>query len=765
MALNEIDKWDYRPRDRYLDPGSDSDSDMSWKGPHSPSFTIQSNVPDYQKMLQSQITSSSGWSDNRLDRTSDRYGLHSSPHLTSGSRSNDISYTDRRMYQTYQPSKYGLSGSPGYDSYMNRDFNEFTTGPLEETVNPVNLEDPLRPSGYTPSSYDLKKFDDELFGRSGKSNFLDGSGGNDSELNLDTPNTVNDSWISPPMRQTAKSELPPSDFKTPVRHNRAGILRDTSKYNDEKLNRGNIAVPSSETQITNSNHNSGWADRNNVDHGKTGPAGLGQWQKQHQNHMAFRNTEAQKSQGLATLFKHLSDDQLGSDKWESVRRAADAIINEKDMMIDKLKLRMMSLEEDDNKYEARLKRALISDVSGEEDAIRKITDLDIENASLKAEMAQMKAKKNAELDDLERKLGAAEHENEHLKSAIRTRVPGNDAIEKQISQLTNEREEWKGKFLDLRESHQQMKGRLDQLQDYLRDIPTMEETAANLQELNNLREETKFQKQQLEQLQNKLFNNKKLLSQRDLKIEELQNQMDHLSGKMNGIASELDRIKSDGEGAVLQRCQEEIVRLKEDNQRLAIDFEKAKKLLETSHRKVRHMEVKLQNEQKQSKGRVQQEEETVMALREESRQKDEQMMKMKRALKELGSKNQDLMEQNLIIREQLKHLEYLSTDETQKLQRRFTQEMGLCFSELQSLVNICMQRAEGQDPNMSMLLGVRPPTNEQELDTPVSSDEKQTLRHWLSKLRDLRSEVEKLRGMISNKYAEDMGDNLNCATQ
>ncbi|XP_076076468.1 centrosomal protein of 85 kDa-like isoform X1 [Mytilus galloprovincialis] len=765
MALNEIDKWDYRPRDRYLDPGSDSDSDMSWKGPHSPGFTIQSNVPDYQKMLQSQITSSSGWSDNRLDRTSDRYGLHSSPHLTSGSRSNDISYTDRRMYQTYQPSKYGLSGSPGYDSYMSRDFNEFTTGPLEETVNPVILEDPLRPSGYTPSSYDLKKFDDELFGRSGKSNFLDGSGGNDSELNLDTPNTVNDSWISPPMRQTAKSELPPSDFKTPVRHNRAGILRDTSKYNDEKSNRGNIAVPSSESQITNSNHNSGWADRNNVDHGKPGPAGLGQWQKQHQNHMAFRNTDGQKSQGLATLLKHLSDDQLGSDKWESVRRAADAIINEKDMMIDKLKLRMMSLEEDNNKYEARLKRALISDVSGEEDAIRKITDLDIENASLKAEMAQMKAKKNAELDDLERKLGAAEHENEHLKSAIRTRVPGNDAIEKQISQLTNEREEWKGKFLDLRESHQQMKGRLDQLQDYLRDIPTMEETAANLQELNNLREETKFQKQQLEQLQEKLFNNKKLLSQRDLKIEELQNQMDHLSGKMNGISSELDRIKSDGEGAVLQRCQEEIVRLKEDNQRLAIDFEKAKKLLETSHRKVRHMEVKLQNEQKQSKGRVQQEEETVMALREESRQKDDQTMKMRRALKELGCKNQDLMEQNLIIREQLKHLEYLSTDETQKLQRRFTQEMGLCFSELQSLVNICMQRAEGQDPNMSMLLGVRPPTNEQELDTPVSSDEKQTLRHWLSKLRDLRSEVEKLRGMISNKYAEDMGDNLNCATQ
>jgi hypothetical protein len=48
---------------------------------------------------------------------------------------------------------------------------------------------------------------------------------------------------------------------------------------------------------------------------------------------------------------------------------------------------------------------------------------------------------------------------------------------------------------------------------------------------------------------------------------------------------------------------------------------------------------------------------------------------------------------------------------------------------------------------------------------PASSDEKQTLRHWLSKLRDLRGEVEKLRGMICNKYAEDMGENLNCTQQ
>ena len=34
-------------------------------------------------------------------------------------------------------------------------------------------------------------------------------------------------------------------------------------------------------------------------------------------------------------------------------------------------------------------------------------------------------------------------------------------------------------------------------------------------------------------------------------------------------------------------------------------------------------------------------------------------------------------------------------------------ELAVCFAELQSLVQICVQCAEGQDPNISVLLGIR----------------------------------------------------------
>ena len=74
---------------------------------------------------------------------------------------------------------------------------------------------------------------------------------------------------------------------------------------------------------------------------------------------------------------------------------------------------------------------------------------------------------------------------------------------------------------------------------------------------------------------------------------------------------------------------------------------------------------------------------------------------------QFAGKNQDLMDENLILKDQIKQHEAMSADENQKLQRRFVSEMSVCFSELQSLVQICVQRAEGEDPNISLLLGMR----------------------------------------------------------
>jgi len=92
------------------------------------------------------------------------------------------------------------------------------------------------------------------------------------------------------------------------------------------------------------------------------------------------------------------------------------------------------------------------------------------------------------------------------------------------------------------------------------------------------------------------------------------------------------------------------------------------------------------------------------------------------------------MDEGLMLKDQLRQFQQTSMDETQKLQRRFVREMSLCFSDLQSLVQILVQQAEerrfvremslcfsdlqslvqilvqqaeGKDPNVSLLLGTR----------------------------------------------------------
>ncbi len=44
-------------------------------------------------------------------------------------------------------------------------------------------------------------------------------------------------------------------------------------------------------------------------------------------------------------------------------------------------------------------------------------------------------------------------------------------------------------------------------------------------------------------------------------------------------------------------------------------------------------------------------------------------------------------------------------------------------------------------------------------------DNLQSLKHKAARIRELRKNVDDLRALIANKYAEDIGDNIQCTTQ
>ena len=57
--------------------------------------------------------------------------------------------------------------------------------------------------------------------------------------------------------------------------------------------------------------------------------------------------------------------------------------------------------------------------------------------------------------------------------------------------------------------------------------------------------------------------------------------------------------------------------------------------------------------------------------------------------------------------ERVKELEQQLSGDLRQLEQRLLAELGATFSELQALVQICMERADGHDPNISILLGVK----------------------------------------------------------
>ena len=78
---------------------------------------------------------------------------------------------------------------------------------------------------------------------------------------------------------------------------------------------------------------------------------------------------------------------------------------------------------------------------------------------------------------------------------------------------------------------------------------------------------------------------------------------------------------------------------------------------------------------------------------------------------------------------------------------------------------MCSQRSQGQEPDISVLLTSHTDLDAEDAGSGSVAGGGTSVTQWLAKIGELRREGDKLRAQICNKYAEDMGDNITCATQ
>lgn len=159
---------------------------------------------------------------------------------------------------------------------------------------------------------------------------------------------------------------------------------------------------------------------------------------------------------------------------------------------------------------------------------------------------------------------------------------------------------------------------------------------------------------------------------------------------------------------------------------------------------------------------VAQEEGTSQALKEEAQRRETALQQLRTAVKELSVQNQDLIEKNLTLQEHLRQAQpgSPSSPDTAQLAFELHQELASCLQDLQAVCSIVTQRAQGHDPNLSLLLGIHSaqyPVIQLDLQKP------DVIRRKLEEVQQLRRDIEDLRTTMSDRYAQDMGEN--CVTQ
>eukprot|EP00112_Aurelia_sp_Birch-Aquarium-sp1_P012010 Seg2521.5_Seg2521.6 transcript_id=Seg2521.5_Seg2521.6/GoldUCD/mRNA.D3Y31 product="Centrosomal protein of 85 kDa" protein_id=Seg2521.5_Seg2521.6/GoldUCD/D3Y31 len=461
----------------------------------------------------------------------------------------------------------------------------------------------------------------------------------------------------------------------------------------------------------------------------------------------------------------------GPGKWDHVMNAKDDLIRQKDIIIARQKQTIEQLQQHIRDIEERINQNSFKMIAQRKDEKKHETALkeaECQISQLKAQLQNLANTKQEEIEKLQRKLGATEYELQKLEKGFKDVGSGQAKEIAELKQKIEERgtadQSMKKSLEALQEDLRKERRKAQSLQQYLQDLPTAEEHNKSLQQIKESKTEKQKLEETIESLEKRLRSMKDEVKQRDSSLEQERASREEAGNELKRMSDHLDRYKArEKDGPVTL---EEFDEVKWENERLKAECERIQKVLEQKHKKMKALHQQSQDTVKALEERLTQEEDTVNVLRKDVETKDKALEDMKSSVKQISSKNQDLMRDNLTLKEIHQEVDRLTSPEVQQAHFQVHKELSSCVVEIKRLIDICSETAEGRDPNMSALLGIKghagsPMDDSNELPhDPFGID---SAKVKLTKIRQLRSEIDKLRTFVSDKYAEEVGNN--CVTQ
>ncbi|XP_077455192.1 centrosomal protein of 85 kDa [Stigmatopora argus] len=455
-----------------------------------------------------------------------------------------------------------------------------------------------------------------------------------------------------------------------------------------------------------------------------------------------------------------------SGKWDTLVKASEGLLKEKELIIERQKQHMTQLEQRLRESELQVHGAFLGRGAPLGDmCLFRLQEAQRENAFLRAQFAERVDCAAIEKADAERRLGAVEAETRRLTDSLKETCERHTEEMKKQEERIKSRDKHisnlKKKCQKESELKRENQKRIETLERYLADLPTLEDYQSQNKELQEAQQQAAQLQDNVKELEASLEATRSQIQEKDSQLGEQKRKERDLLTNITDMQQRVQQGLEDG--ARLPSL--DIDKLRGENNVLREEQQKLKKVIEKQHRLMTQLDSQIKDLEVQ----ISQEESTSIALREDVLAKEQNMSEVHTAMKELSSQNQDLMDQNLTLQEQMSELEQKSPNEAsstlQPSGARLTQglhkELTSCLSDLRSLCSILTQRAQGQNPNLSLLLGLTAPIPTGEIDEDLISAE--VLHKKLLEAQQLRRDVEELRNLILDRYAQDMGDN--CTTQ
>ncbi|XP_072606781.1 centrosomal protein of 85 kDa isoform X3 [Vulpes vulpes] len=471
-------------------------------------------------------------------------------------------------------------------------------------------------------------------------------------------------------------------------------------------------------------------------------------------------------------------------QWISILNSNEHLLKEKELLIDKQRKHISQLEQKVRESELQVHSALLGRPAPFGDVcLLRLQELQRENTFLRAQFAQKTEALSKEKIELEKKLSASEVEIQLIRESLKV------ALQKHSEEGKKQEERkrifsllpsWEAKarnaFLAFRisilrkvkgrdkhinnlkkkcqkesEQNREKQQRIETLERYLADLPTLEDHQKQSQQLRDSELKSTELQERVTELESLLEETQAACREKEVQLESLRQKGTEFSAR-HSLQDKQCVEEASGEGPAQQGEGP-----KAEMESWQKECDSLQKIVEKQQQKMDQLHLQVQSLEQE----VAQEEGISQALKEEAQRRETALQQLRTAVKELSVQNQDLIEKNLTLQEHLRQAQPGSpSSDTAQLAFELHQELASCLQDLQAVCSIVTQRAQGHDPNLSLLLGIH---SAQHPGTQLDLQKPDVIKRKLEEVQQLRRDIEDLRTTMSDRYAQDMGEN--CVTQ